>query len=307
MLNQNQNKQIVTLIASQEQKEKISIQNQNLLFTQNGIAKIKIPISKIQLIIIVGDMTITTPFLAELSKNQVRLSFCKYNFDLMCELISPEYSSFNLKNSQFELICNPITKLHVAKHLVKNKIINQFGSEPVDLVSKLELANSTSQLMGVEGSYSTIYFQQTFKTINWKSRQPRLKTDIPNFLLDIGYTYLFNYVASLCSQLGFENTFGFLHTDYYQRQSLICDIMEPMRPIVDRALVKAWNLKQIQLDDFENVEGRIKLVDYRQSAKYTAIFIKAILSQEDSIWKYLNSFAQSIQSKDIANLPDFVC
>lgn len=40
------------------------------------------------------------------------------------------------------------------------------------------------------------------------------------------------------------------------RKSLVCDIMEPMRPIVDYEIRKAINLGQCKVDDFDVYDQR---------------------------------------------------
>jgi CRISP-associated protein Cas1 len=160
--------------------------------------------------------------------------------------------------------------------------------------------------MGIEGAFSSQYFQLLFSKIGWRSRIPRAKSDIPNWLMDIGYTYLFNIVSTFCTQLGFENTFGFLHADYYQRQSLVCDLMEPMRPIIDNALLNAYSRKQIKTEHFETKEGKIQLIDYHNIGNYTDIFGKVIVEYQDQIYAYLRDFGDYIkdQSND-KTLPIF--
>ena len=51
-----------------------------------------------------------------------------------------------------------------------------------------------NELLGIEGNFSSIYFKKHFESIGWNNRAPQAREDIPNLLLDIGYTYLFNYV-----------------------------------------------------------------------------------------------------------------
>ena len=38
------------------------------------------------------------------------------------------------------------------------------------------------------------------------------------------------------------------------RKSLVCDIMEPIRPIIDYEVRKAINLGQCKIDDFEKYD-----------------------------------------------------
>ena len=110
---------------------------------------------------------------------------------------------------------------------------------------------SGSSLLGLEGSASRVYFPQIFNNVNWKGRKPRIKNDYINSTLDIGYTMLFNIVDSLLRLYGFDVYQGVYHKEFYMRKSLACDLMEPMRPLIDFKVRKAINLKQCKQEDFK--------------------------------------------------------
>lgn len=104
--------------------------------------------------------------------------------------------------------------------------------------------------MGIEGVSAKLYFQSLFKEHNWKARRPRAKQDITNCLMDVGYTILFNVINALLEMYGFDVYVGILHTQFFHRKSLVCDLEEPFRPIIDAALIKAMNLGQVSEKDF---------------------------------------------------------
>jgi CRISPR-associated protein Cas1 len=58
---------------------------------------------------------------------------------------------------------------------------------------------------------------------------------------------------------GFDVYKGFYHKLFFNRKSLASDIMEPFRCVIDKALLKAFNLKQINEKDFKIVDGRYVL------------------------------------------------
>jgi CRISPR-associated protein Cas1 len=49
---------------------------------------------------------------------------------------------------------------------------------------------------------------------------------------------------------GFDVYVGILHTQFFHRKSLVCDLEEPFRPIGDAAILKAMNLGQVSEKDF---------------------------------------------------------
>ena len=71
-------------------------------------------------------------------------------------------------------------------------------------IKDIQLASDFNSLLGIEGNMAKLYFGTLFQSHNWNGRTPRAKTDITNLLLDIGYTYLFNFVDSLLKLYGFD-------------------------------------------------------------------------------------------------------
>jgi CRISPR-associated protein Cas1 len=150
-------------------------------------------------------------------------------------------------------------------------------------------ASEVQELLGMEGSASKIFFPAYFRQLNWKRREPRTKRDINNLLLDIGYTYIFNFIEAMTAIYGFDIYCGVYHTFFYQRKSLICDMVEPFRCIIDQRLRKAHNLNQIDSDDFF-VKNSQYMLKYKSQSKYTKLFMKDILEHKKEIFLYIQSY-----------------
>ena len=105
--------------------------------------------------------------------------------------------------------------------------------------------------------------------------------DYVNSTLDIGYNLLFNIIDALLQVYGFDVYCGIYHKEFYMRKSLVCDLMEPARPIVDYAVRKAINLKQFQQDDFEVINNQYVL-KYKVSPKYVDVFVNDILDKKNN-------------------------
>ena len=200
--------------------------------------------------------------------------------------------------------CLPAEKqLCIAQELVRQKIANQMrlmrdlrylseaDKKALATIESFDVgvANTTKELMGVEGSASRVFFSAYFRQLGWRKREPRCRPDICNFLLDIGYTYLFQFVAAMLSLYGFDLYCGVLHSFFYQRMSLVCDIVEPFRCIIDRRVRKAHNLGQINESDFFLHNGRLNL-EWERQAKYIQLFFRDILSNKESIFLFCQRY-----------------
>ena len=210
-------------------------------------------------------------------------------------------------------------QLRIAKELVRQKIANQMQlirdlrylseSDKTTLAMMesfdVEAAGNTKELMGIEGSASRVFFAAYFRQLGWTRREPRCRPDICNFLLDIGYTYLFQFIAAMLSLYGFDLYCGILHSFFYQRMSLVCDIVEPFRCIVDRRVRKSHNLGQIKETDFFIYNGRLNL-EWENQAKYIQLFFKDILSNKESIFLFCQRYYRwFVREKPFTEFPAF--
>jgi len=72
---------------------------------------------------------------------------------------------------------------------------------------------------------------------------PRLSVNPANAILNYLYAVLESEARLAATALGLDSGLGLLHTDTNVRDSLACDLMEPVRPIVD-AYVLNWLVHQ---------------------------------------------------------------
>ena len=209
--------------------------------------------------------------------------------------------------------------LSIAKELIRQKIDNQSrlvrslrrlsadDSSALRALGSLDVdsARCTKELMGLEGTASRIFFSAYFRPLDWKRRNPRCKSDIPNLLLDIGYTYLFQFVAALLSLYGFDLYCGVHHRFFYQRMSLVCDIVEPFRCIVDRRLRKAHNLGQIDEKDFFFHDGHWNL-EWKNQTRYVGLFFKDILAEKESLFLFCQRYYRwFVRDRPISEFPSY--
>ena len=92
---------------------------------------------------------------------------------------------------------------------------------------------------------------------------------------------------------------------FYMRKSLVCDLMEPMRPIVDYSVRKAINLEQCKKEDFEVYDNRWVL-KYKMNSKYIQFLMKDILEYKDEIFVYIQKYYRFfMKMKSVEELPRF--
>jgi len=307
-------KQVLFIRAEHGVSNNIRFLNDNIVFSKDGKVVNRASCHRVFAVFVLGDMTITSGLMKDGVRHGVSFFFLKENFESYASLNATVEGHVILRQSQYQKTGQE--ELDMARKLVANKIQNQCAllkerdmkkglfKEQKTYMKKAASAESRDSLRGIEGSASRAFFQEYFKDMKWHRRAPRSKEDIPNVLLDIGYTMLFNCVESLLRLHGFDTYKGFYHTLFFQRKSLACDIMEPMRPIIDRELLKMHNLKRINKKDFK-INGNRYLLPYQNSKKYAEIFLQAIMDRKEDIYGYVHDYYRYAIRGDEEAFPSF--
>lgn len=309
-------KQIIFALLSHG--EKLSFKNDNIVIKdQDGVIRHQSTCYRLFAVIIVGHVSITSGLIQRAQK---------YGFSIILSshTLSP-YASFHAKSEGNVLLRKnqyDYQSLDIARHLIYNKIdqqiaaLNRIRKKPAELKQAIQDLKgyrdrlpgeelNLQEILGLEGIASRVYFKQMFSEHNWQGRKPRAKQDPTNTLLDIGYTLLFNVVESLLNLYGFDIYKGVYHQEFYQRKSLVCDLVEPFRPIIDYRIRKAYQLNQIHVEDFQIVQNQYRL--FGESSKpYITFLLKSVLDHKQQIFLYIQAYYRAfIRQKPIEEYPVF--
>ena len=117
-----------------------------------------------------------------------------------------------------------------------------------------------------------------------------------NATLDIGYTLLFAFIEALLCSYGFDTYCGVMHRQFYMRKSLVCDLVEPFRVIIDHSVKKAINLRQIQEKDFTVVQNQYRL-NWDKSSSYVQFLMMPIIEEKDEIFLYVQNYYRAFMKE----------
>ncbi|MBI5614012.1 CRISPR-associated endonuclease Cas1 [Candidatus Gottesmanbacteria bacterium] len=306
-------KRILLVHAEYGKDSLLQLTNDNIRFVQDGETVDQMSCHSVFAVFIVGDMSITTALLKKLSSYGVSVFFLNHNLATRAAVMAAAEGNYLLRQRQY----TSDGQMTIAAGIVINKLENQeavlqsfkksYDVRVFDRARK-QAAQSPDlkRLLGIEGNASKEYFQSLFGELGWVRRAPQTKEDIPNLLLDIGYSYLLNFCDALLRLFGFDTYKGCYHQLFFQRKSLSCDIMEPMRPLIDRQLVKSYHLGQIKEKDFVFKNGRF---DFREGYKtvkpYSAIFFEEITGRREDMYRYILNFYRHVMDREKYTLPSF--
>jgi len=116
------------------------------------------------------------------------------------------------------------------------------------------------RLRGLEGGGAAAYFGAYTTlfppSLGFSKREKRPPTDPVNAILSLTYTLLHWEVVREIEVIGLDPTVGFYHDFDYGRESLACDLIEPLRPLADRWVWKLFRERYFTARDFSEGEER---------------------------------------------------
>jgi CRISPR-associated protein Cas1 len=305
------------LVVSSDQLRDLRFANENVVIEEDGKIIQQVSLHTVFSIIVIGDCTITSRLIGELKKHGIILALLRQNFTVVEVLGGEMNGNTLLRELQYR---RDGDDLEIAKRIVENKIYSEqliidkirektdIQKETIGQLAKLRAsardATENDSLLGIEGSAAKAYFSTYFDGMDWLKRSPRTKFDVNNVLLDIGYTFLFHFIEALLLLYGFDVYHGVYHKQFYARKSLVCDIQEPFRCIVDEALRKAYNLGQISEKDFGHANGGYFILP-PMVKKYTVIFFNAIIGNKEEMYAYVQLYYRYIMD-NTREFPKFV-
>ena len=292
-------KQIVFVMFNEG--DKLSFSNDNLVVKDcDGKIKLQCTCYRLFIVFAIGHTSITSVLIQKAQKFGFFIALMTTGFRLYSIIGAAKEGNTLLRRKQYSYEGMGIARIITANKMnnqlaelknIRNK--NEFVKEAIDLIgkyiSKVPDCITINELMAYEGLSSKLFFKNHFSNVSWRGRQPRIKRDYINSALDIGYTLLFTYIDSLLSSYGFDTYCGVMHREFYMRKSLVCDIVEPFRIIIDHEIKKAINLNQIKEDDFIEINHQIRL-KWSESSRYVKLLMMPLINHKEEIFDYIQSF-----------------
>ena len=259
----------------------------------------KIHLSEVSTIILqTMQVFISAYLMAELAKNKISLVISDDKCNPVGQYL-PLYGAHNTSKRIMEQIAwgEPIKK-RVWQHVIKDKI-----REQARFLEERDYETEAKQL------FSIIAEVRSGDTTNREAQAARLsfaalfgsdfsrELEIPlNAALNYGYAVLLSMVNREIVSRGFLTQTGICHRNEYNQFNLACDLMEPFRPAIDRAVVDFMNCEfdgdvRRMLGDIGNT-----YVDYRDGSYR----LSSVVSQY--VQQCLNALNKKIAVEDIEGI-----
>lgn len=298
-------KQLLLICVEPGTKSIIQLKNKNILYKRDDEVVNQSPIDRVLHLMIIGDITLTTNLIRELTKFGTTVSLLKPNLEQYADFGFETQANFLLRKQQYKL--TDTQNFNFAKSIIKDKINNQkvvlnrvHSDEGIVILDRfynlVDETQTPKELLGIEGSASKAFFIRYFELYSWTVRSPRTKIDPVNYLLDIGYTVLFNFVDAICRHFGLDTYKGVYHTQFFARKSLICDLMEPFRCLIDNRTHTALNLNIFKSEMFKHKQGSV-YTDWVNSKIIVKTYADEVMKNREEIFLYIKGFYRNIMDE----------
>jgi len=129
--------------------------------------------------------------------------------------------------------------------------------------SETDLESARNRLMGFEGTAGRSYFECLSGLVpdkyQFDGRSRRPAKDPFNACLNYCYGILYSLVEKACILSGLDPYVGFLHTDNYNKKSLVFDLIEPFRIYAEQVVVYLFTGKKVKDEYFDTKEEAVSL------------------------------------------------
>ena len=230
------------------------------------------PLADLERVVLRGGGHISTRLLGRLWRDGIGLLLLSGHQRFpSVELTSRRGDDTVVRLAQHALLGDAPARLAVAQRLVASKLRCQRRSLRVlaprpgprvrDALATLDQSGAQCRdtqdrgsLRGIEGAAARRYFTALAEVVpaslRFTGRNRRPPRDPLNVCLSLGYTLLHADAVRAAAAAGLDPAVGIFHDPRRQRDSLACDLAEPLRPEIDRFAVELFRKGIVRIEDF---------------------------------------------------------
>lgn len=274
--------------------------NGNCFLVKREDRSFEVAVGKVNSILITTAAYITTDAIKLAVDNNIDIVFLDSHGDPYGRVWHPKLGSTTLIRRRQLEVYDTLDGLNLAKEWGLRKLENQ-----IDLLGRmrktreekrnlldgyiLEIENSRDQMkrlrgtiesrrqdmLGLEGMAARAYFEAISSIMperyRFAGRSRNPAKDEFNALLNYGYGVLYSLVEKGCIIAGLDPYLGFLHSDSYNKKSLVFDIIEMFRIYVDETVVFLFSRRMVKDGFFEPLEQGMGLSKEGKAALIEAL------------------------------------
>jgi len=250
-----------------------------LVFYENGERVGTVPLAPLSRVFLRGDVSLSSSLLGKLGERGIGVVVLSGRKAEPTMLLGRPHNDAARRVAQYRRSLDAEFCLRFARTTVDAKLRSQASflderrdAEPHsryllthslrrlnNAISAVNEQGSVGSLRGLEGTGAAAYFEGFGdllpERLKFSRRNRRPPKDPVNAVLSLGYTLLHSEAVLALYGSGFDPFIGFYHALDFGRESLACDVVEPLRVEVDRHLLGLFRNEKLRADQFSMGEG----------------------------------------------------
>ncbi|MHB1573460.1 MAG: CRISPR-associated endonuclease Cas1 [Acidithiobacillus sp.] len=284
-----------------------------------------LPIRHVERLYLQGDQHLHTGLLLALLEHGCEIVFLSPRKNqVMGQILGPKHQDARIRQQQYAWSNDPEHKLLLSSRWVRSKLLTQKratqrwlraaqGDRHTLLLARDRLeqnlaALSSAQhpaLLGLEGSAAAAYFPAYFSTlplpVRPKERSRRPPRDPANALLSLGYTLLLKEAVHVAHAHGLDPYVGFYHELSFGRESLACDLIEPLRTRVDLWVAALLNDGLLRAESFGGEDGVACHLGKAGCGIFYREWAQQVSGLRRSLRRYARCLVRQLRGRDASN------
>lgn len=257
----------------------LSLDADAIAFHEGGERIGTVPIAPLERVYLRGDVRLSSSLLGRLGMAGIGVVILSGRRAEPTLMLPRPHNDAQIRLAQFRAAGMPDTGLAIGRWLVEGKIRAQRALlrdiraarpdlsaalfQPLAALERMADHAATkpdvAALRGLEGAAAAHYFagyKAAFApSLAFTARNRRPPRDPVNAALSLSYTLLHAEAVQAAHGHGLDPWIGFLHAVEFGRESLACDLVEPLRPLMDRFVWRLFADQTLRDRDFSAERG----------------------------------------------------
>lgn len=252
----------------------LTLSGDALICYENGERIGTIPLAPIERIYLKGDVTLQTSLLAKLGEKNIGIVCLSGRKNTPTLFMPQPHNDAERRLAQYELANNEAFCLCLAQNITLLKLqlqarwlklaaeqrpdkkaqLNMQAAELALFIHKIRQQPDLPALRGIEGKAASVYFAALSHylpaSLDFDGRNRRPPRDPFNAVMSLAYTLVHCEAVLAAHGAGLDPYIGFYHALDYGRESLACDLIEPLRPLIDNWLLGCFRDEILRIEHF---------------------------------------------------------
>lgn len=271
---------------------------------EGGERRVSVPLKLIERVVLQGTIRLDTAVLGRLANAGVpAILLGPRSSRRMAILVGPGHSDASIRLAQFRNALDHawcaawsrqlvLAKAHAQLRLLRSALdVRPDARKPlVDGIRSIESTAASlaadgdivlERIRGFEGACGSAYFSGYCalfaESLGFRGRHRRPPKDSVNAVLSLTYTLLHFDAVRAAHGAGLDPMVGFYHRPARGRESLACDLIEPLRPRADSWVWKLFRERELRAEHFTTDKGACLLGKAGRKRFYAAWEAYAVL------------------------------